>query len=553
MTDIILYNARLITMDEGQTGTAVALSGGKITYVGDDAGAKALAGADTRLIDAAGRTVMPGLNESHIHLFAGSTELSQLSLFEQHGFENVKARVQAYAAENPGQPIVQCNAVDYTVFGEGVTITRHMLDEILPDRPLSMMSPDHHTVWANTAALKGAGLFDGADLPPGNEIVMGEDGHALGELRETAAFGPIFDLTSNGGRDRLGMDTGRDPLVAPTEHEFAADLETLEKGLKHLAAFGITSFQNMDGNRYTLDLLAALETEGRLICRGRVPGRFISGDVEDAISYAVDLKRDFSSDTLSAGTIKFFIDGVLDSHTAVMSAPYEDRPDWRGESRFAPDFFADLCTRADAEELQIAVHSIGDGATQITLDAYATARAVNGARDSRHRIEHLEVVREEDFDRIRDLAVVPSMQPPHPPGQCGLPMEPTVSRIGTKNWPRAYAWRRIRDLGLPLILSSDWPVSSVDPWASLHSALTRQPWHESQPDNRLSLHEALEGYTTFAAYAEFKEDRKGRLAPGYLADVILLDRDLAASEPETVKDTRCLLTICGGKVTHDAL
>jgi len=296
-----------------------------------------------------------------------------------------------------------------------------------------------------------------------------------------------------------------------------------------------------------------LEAEGRLLCRGRVPGRYVKGDVGEALTYAASMARDFTSDWLCSGTIKFFLDGVLDSHTAVMSEDYADRPGWRGEPMFEAPFFNDLCARADAAGLQIAVHSIGDGATQMVLDAYAAARTRNGTRDSRHRIEHLQVVREADVDRLKALDVIPSMQPPHPPGQCGLPMEPTVSRIGEANWPRAYAWRRMRDLGLPLILSSDWPVSSVDPWASIHSAMTRRPWHESQPDNRLTLREALEGYTTHAAFAEFKEDRKGRLRPGALADVILLDRELEATAPEDMAEVSCLLTVCGGRITHEAI
>jgi predicted amidohydrolase YtcJ len=552
MAEIILYNAALITMDDCTTGTAIALGGGRILAVGNDAPVRALATDETRVIDAQGRTVMPGLNESHVHIFSGSVGLTQLSLFEQHGFEHVAGLIRSYGRDNPDLPILVCLGADYTIFGEA-TPTRHQLDAIMADRPLALMSPDFHTVWANTMALEAAGLLHGADLPPGHEIVMGRDGLAHGELREGAAFGPIFDLTPTKGRDRLGLTTGLDPAESPSPDDLETDRETMFLGLRHMASFGITSFQNMDGNRYTLERLAELEAEGRLLCRGRVPGRHVAGDLDTAVAYSVALARDFNSDTLSAGAIKFFADGVLDSHTAIMSEDYADRPGWRGEALYDPEVFNDLCTRADAAGLQIAVHAIGDGASGMTLDALAAARTVNGARDSRHRIEHLEVVREEDFERLKTLDVIPSMQPTHPPGQCGLPMEPTVSRIGEANFARAYAWRRMRDLGLPLILSTDWPVSSVDPWASIHAAMTRMPWHKSQPDNRLTLHEALEGYTTNAAFAEFKEDRKGRLCQGYLADVILLDRDLTETTPEDIADVKCLLTLCGGKVTHDAL
>ncbi|WP_353475172.1 amidohydrolase [Salipiger sp. H15] len=550
--DTILFNAALLTMDPARPGaTALAIEGGKIVALGEDAEVLALRGPSTRVIDAKGRTVMPGLNESHIHLFVGAVELSQLSLFERSGFETIKGLIRAYAAGNPGLPIVLCGSADYTILGGGRSLDRHVLDEILPDRPLALMSPDHHTVWANTAALDKAGLLHGRPLAPGNEVVMGADGLATGELQEAEAFAPIYDLTPSGGRDRLGMISGLDPATPPSPGERAADKEVLERGLRHLASFGITSFQNMDGNRYTLELLAELEQEGRLLCRGRVPARYVSGSVGDALDRAEEMRDAFATPMLTSGAVKFFIDGVLDSYTAVMSAPYEGRPDWSGEPRFEPESFKSVCTEADARGLQIAVHSIGDRATQIVLDAFAAARAQNGARDSRHRIEHLEVVREEDFARLRDLGVTASMQPPHPPGQCGLPFEPTITRIGRANWPRAYAWRRMRDEGIPLILSSDWPVSSVDPWASIQSAMTRQPWCDSQPDNRQTLDEALMAYTTTAAYAEFAEGTKGMLREGFLGDVVLLDRDLSATAPGDMAGVRALLTICGGRVTHE--
>ncbi len=549
---VILINARVLTMDPDRPEAGgVALAGNRILAVGDSAGIAALAGPGTRVIDAAGRTVMPGLNESHIHLFVGSAELSQLSLFGCAGLEVITPRIRDHAAAHPDLPVVLCNGADYTILGEDRSLDRHVLDQILPDRPLALVSPDHHTVWANTAALRAAGLLEGRALPPGNEIVMGADGLAQGELREHDAFDPIFDLTPTAGRDRLGMSTGYDPEGPLSEADRAGDRATLAQGLAHLASYGITSFQNMDGNRYTLELLAGLEAEGRLPCRGRVPGRFVGGDVARALDYAEALARDFRGPKLHAGTIKFFIDGVLDSHTALMDAPYEDRPDWQGEPRFEPGMFRDLCVQADARGLQIAVHSIGDGATRLVLDAYAAARAANGPRDSRHRIEHLEVVREEDFVRIRDLGVTASMQPPHPPGQCGLPLQPTISRIGRSNWPRAYAWRRMLDLGVPLILSSDWPVAAVDPWASIHSAMTRKPWADGLPDNRLTLTEALTAYTTTAAYAEFAEADKGMLRPGMLADLVLLDRDLTATEADAIRDTRAVLTVCDGQVTHE--
>jgi predicted amidohydrolase YtcJ len=552
--DIIIIDAQILTMDDRQPrASAIAIRGGAILAVGDTATVREFAGPMTRVVDAAGRSVLPGINESHIHIFSGAAELGYLSLFGMQGLAALTAAIRAHAGANPALPLLICTAVDYTALGGGRAFDRHVLDGILQDRPLALMSPDHHTVWANTAALRKAGLLHGRALPPGNRIVMGEDGLASGELQEHYAFDDVIALTPTAGRERLGLSTGNEPPVPPIAAEQAQDKAVLRRGLAHLARHGITSFQNMDGNRYTLELLGEIECEGGLICRARVPFHHVSGDPQVQMEKAAQMARDFTTPFLTSGMVKFFMDGVLDSHTAVMAEDYADRPGWRGESRFDADTFVTLCTEADARGLQIAVHSIGDGATAMVLDSYAAARRVNGNRDSRHRIEHLEVVREQDFQRLKELDVIASMQPPHPPGQCGLPLEPTLSRIGAANWPRAYAWRRMLDSGIPLALSSDWPVSSVNPWASIHAAVTRRPWKDDLPDNRLTREEAIRAYTVTAAFTEFAEGWKGMIRPGYAADVILIDRNLDTCPDEDLHSIETVLTICGGRVTYDRI
>jgi predicted amidohydrolase YtcJ len=549
--DLIIANANILTMDPARPkAQAVAVHEGRILAVGDWSGIKGLAGPKTTELDAQGNTVMPGINESHLHIFGGSAELDHLSLFKKQGFEDIRQAIQAYAAGRRNDPLLIANAADYTALGDGRSMDRHILDQILPGQPLALVSPDHHTVWANTIALKKAGLLNGRKLPPGNEIVMGTDGLATGELRESHAFNGVFALnTAGGGRERLGLSTGGEPEGGVSAAEFEHDKNILRTGLMHLARHGITSFQNMDGNLYTLQLLAAIQKDGDLLCRGRIPAHYVSGNVTEQMDKAAAMKRDYDSEWLQSGTVKFFMDGVIDSHTALMAEDYADRPGWRGEARFDFETFKLLCTEADKRGLQIAVHSIGDGSTRRVLDAYEAVRAVNGIRDSRHRIEHLELVREEDFARLRDLGVVAAMQPPHPPGQCGLPLEPTLSRMGEAAWPRAYAWRRIRDLGIPLAFASDWPVSSVNPWESIGSAVTRKPWAKGLPDNRQTLLEALASYTQIGAYAEFTEDWKGELKPGHVADLVVLDRDITTTAPDEIAAIMPTFTICGGRIT----
>ncbi|MDE2384845.1 MAG: amidohydrolase [Alphaproteobacteria bacterium] len=548
--DHIIANAKVLTMDRHRPiAEAVAISDGKVLAVGAWAELRSLAGPETNEIDARGNTVMPGINESHLHIFGGSAELGHLSLFKMQGLEAITTAIRTYAASRKSEPLLIANAADYTVLGEGRSVDRHVLDQILPGQPLMLVSPDHHTVWANTIALEKASLLQGRALPPGNEIVMGADGLATGELHESHAFNDVVALNTNGGRERLGLSTGGEPPGGVSSAEFDYDKAILRNGLKHLARHGITSFQNMDGNLYTLQLLAAIEKEGGLLCRARIPAHYVAGDVTAQMDKAAQMKRDFNSQWLSSGTIKFFMDGVIDSHTALMAEDYADKPGWRGEARFEYGQFKLLCIEADKRGLQIAVHSIGDGSTQRVLDAYAAVRAANGQRDSRHRIEHLELVHEADFQRLKDLDVIAAMQPPHPPGQCGLPLQPTLGRMGRAAWPRAYAWRRIRDLGIPLAFSSDWPVSSVNPWESIHSAVTRQPWETGLPDNRQTLMEALESYTLTGAYAEFAEAWKGTLKPGFAADLVILDRDIAACDPADLAAVMPDLTMCGGRIT----
>jgi predicted amidohydrolase YtcJ len=550
--DLIIVNARVLTVDpDTPRAEAVAVRDGAIAAVGSRDEIFAMKGSGTRVIDADGGSVIPGFVESHMHLFVGAAELDHLQLFGVSGFDRLQEAIRGYAAARPDAKVLLGQAADYTVLSAEERVTRHHLDRIIPDRPFAMAAPDHHTMWANTKALELAGLLKGKALGPGNEIVMGPDGLAQGELREGEAFGPIIELAGE-GRVRLGLSTGGEPETRPTAEEFAADKRIMGRGLAWAARHGITSIQNMDGNLYQLELLAAIEAEGGLICRTKVPFHFKNFMELDALEKASRMAERYRSEWLSSGFVKMFMDGVLDSWTAVMIEPYADRPDWRGEPLFEAERFAEIVTEADRRGLQIAVHAIGDGAVRTVLDGYEAARRANGARDSRHRIEHIEVTTPADIPRFVELGVTASMQPPHPPGSMGLPLEPTVSRIGRARWPLSYAWRTLKNAGAKLCFASDWPVSPIDPIAGVQAAVTRKRWADDLPDHSFSLHEALHAYTAGGAYAEHMEHRKGMLKPGYLADLVVLSGDLEASDPEALHTVRPVTTIAGGRVTFEA-
>ena len=272
--DLIITNARILTMDPARpSAEAIAIAGGEILAVGDNATIDTLCGPSTRVIDAGGNSVLPGFIEAHMHLFSGAAELDSLHLAGVHGFEALRDAVRAYAARRPDDPVLMAAGADYTILSAEEPVTRHHLDRIIADRPFAMTAPDHHTMWANTIALKRAGILHGRELGPGNEIVMGPDGLATGELREGEAFGPV-NAIAGATRFRLGLATGGEPDPYPGEAELAQDRALMLRGLEWCARHGITSIQNMDGNLYQLELLAALETEGKLLCRTQIPFHF---------------------------------------------------------------------------------------------------------------------------------------------------------------------------------------------------------------------------------------------------------------------------------------
>ena len=310
----------------------------------------------------------------------------------------------------------------------------------------------------------------------------------------------------------------------------------IKRGLAHLAKHGLTSFHNMDGNLYQLQLFEAFEARGELTARARIPFHFKNFMEISALEKASEMSARYHSNRLASGFVKLFVDGVLDSWTAVMVEDYADRKGWVGEPLFSKKQFAKVAMAIDKRGLQIAVHAIGDGAVRIVLDGYEAARKANGPRDSRHRIEHIEVVHPDDIARFRELGVIASMQPPHPPGSQGLPLEPTVSRIGRERWPYSYAWNTLRDAGAHMVFATDWPVSDINPIRSIQSAITRTKWADDLPDQRQTLEQAIAGYTRDGAFTEFKEDRKGRLKHGMLADVTVLSGDLEKTDPERLHE-----------------
>lgn len=539
MDDLLIKNARGLT--DGAP-LSIGVRAGQITHVGAPK-------AEARVvIDAGGRRVGPAFVESHLHIFAGGVSLGRLNLGHVHDEDTLTRELTAWRQGREALPLICGYAANYDLVGEGRRPDRHVLDRILPDQPLFILSTDLHAGWANTAALRLAGFMDGLpDLPGAAEVVAGAEGLPNGELHENAAMDPVFVLDRNGGRENLGIG-GHEPATVQDAAR-AADKQTILAALEVCARHGITLAVNMDGNLYQADLLTELAEADALPIRVSLPMTMAPHHDAARIDALLTAAERPSVGNLSFGRVKMFMDGVFDTWTALRTDDYPDRPEFRGQPLFAPAEFAEICTRADAKGLQIATHCVGDGAVRAVIDGYEAAMRANGRRDARHRIEHLDMVHPDDVARLADLGIVASMQPVHPPGSSGLPLEPTISIMGRGRWADTFPWARLATAGVPLAFGTDWPVSPLSPMNAIHAALVRQPWAEDVPDHRLSLGDVLAAYSLGGAYADFADTDMGTLEPGLAADLILIDGDPSdlGTHPEAC---HVALTLCAGQIVY---
>ena len=339
--------------------------------------------------------------------------------------------------------------------------------------------------------------------------------------------------------------------LAATAAERALDKAALEEGLKHCASHGITGLHNMDGNFYQLELLSEMESEGTLLCRTEVPFHYKSPDPLDRIDEAAEMRRCYNSDMVWSNRVKMFMDGVVESGTALMLRPYPGT-DHIGDAVFEAEHFNQACIRADAMGLQIATHAIGDLAVRRTLDGYEAAQNVNGVRDSRHRVEHIEVLHPDDLPRFKKLGAVASIQPGHAPFGGYFPPSGVSAMLHDEQIPLAYAWADIRNSGAKVMFSTDWPVIPVDVMRTVKGAVAPQQLGAPWRDQSQSLMDTLESYTAGNAWVEFNEGRKGQLKPGMMADIAVMDRDLEATDAQMLDEARAAFTLCGGRITWEA-
>jgi hypothetical protein len=527
---LIITNAKVFTADSNQPNAeAIAIQGNRIVFVGSNVEAESFRETDTRAIDAQGRTVMPGFIDSHFHLLNGAKELRFAQLQDVRSLERLREELVKYAEANTKSEWVAGIGLIYGILPDGSSITRHHLDEIIPNRPAYLVAYDGHTSWANTEALRRADLLNGRDMGTFSKVMMGDDGLATGELRE-AAGNPVEDLI---------------PTI--TEEE---TLDLLARAVKMAAGYGLTSVHNMNGDLADLHVYQKLEARGEMFLRVYVPFLVYPEMNPSVLSEAIEM-RSASTNKVRGGLVKFFMDGVIESYTGLLLDDYEGRPNYRGTSQFEPEHFTELALEADKHGLQIAVHCTGDGAVRRVLDTYEIVRKQNGARDSRHRIEHIELVGDSDVPRFSQLGVIAAMQPLHAPTEVGS-FDPWPARVGPARYRRSFAWKTLRDAGARLAFGSDWTVASMNPMTGIHAALNRVPWQDGDPNQSQTLEDTLLSYTRDAAYAEHMEHEKGILKEGYLADVVMLSEDIFQAPKEEMVRVKAVLTICDGEITHEA-
>lgn len=528
--NILITNAKVFTADNDlPTAEAIAMQGNRIVFVGSNADAESFRGADTRVFDASGRTVLPGFIDSHFHLLNGAQELRFAQLQDVRSLEMLRQVLVNYAESTQSEWVAGIGLV-YGILPDGSSITRHHLDEIIPDRPVFLVAYDGHTSWANTEALRRADLLNGREMGEFSKVIMGEGGFATGELLE-AAGNIVEELI---------------PTLAEDE-----TLDLLARAVKMAAGYGLTSVHNMNGNIKDLRVYQELEARGEMFLRVYVPFLLLPEMKLDMLIEAVDM-RSASTNKVRGGLVKFFMDGVIETGTGLLLDDYEGRPGWRGTAQFEHEHFTELALEADKHGLQIAVHCTGDGAVRRVLDSYEIVQKQNGGRDSRHRIEHIELVGDADVPRFAKLGVIAAMQPNHSPLMVDS-FDPWPARVGPERYRRSFAWQTLRDAGARLAFGSDWTVASMNPMTGIQSALNRVPWQDGDPNQSQTLEETLLGYTRDAAYAEHMEHEKGILKQGYLADVVMLSEDIFQTPTDEMLRVKAVLTICDGEITYDSL
>jgi predicted amidohydrolase YtcJ len=535
--DTILINGKVYTENATQSwAQAVAVRGEKIIAVGDDADIEKLRGPATKVIDAGGKLVLPGFVDCHIHFLEGSISLGQANLVGAKNPAEIQHILREYANKHPGNGWILGGGWNYAMFGEENLPDKKYLDELFPNRPAFLVGYDGHTSWANSKALALAGINKDTPNPANGAIARDrKTGEATGALKESA-----------------GSLVGK-LVPKPTRAE---KLAALRAGLRWANKNGLTRVHSAGGDFEEFALYDELRRNGHLTLRMYIAYFLNPPELRTKDLAAIEeARKKYTGDWLSGGVVKMMIDGVVESHTAAMLEPYSDDPSTKGKLFWDPDKYTAAVAELDKRGLQLFTHAIGDYAVRTALDAYENAETVNHTEDRRPRIEHIETIAAADIPRFGKLGVIASMQPLH-----AYPDEDTLRVWAGNNGPdrasRAWVWNSIAKAGGHLAFGSDWNVVTLNPWEGLEMSVTRQTTEGTPaggwlPEERITLRQAVEGYTLGAAYAGRREKTEGSIEPGKLADFIIVSQDIFEIDPHAIAKTKVVKTIVGGRVVYE--
>lgn len=536
--ELILLDADIRTMDPlVPRARALAVRNGRVAALGSDEEIRSLAGPRTEVIEAKGRLVLPGFQDTHIHLQDSGRDYGlTANLDRARTIAELQEALRAHAASHKGAWVTGIGWYS-GIFSEA-NLDCRVLDEAVPDRPCYVQASDGHNACLNSRACEALGLVTGIADPPNGHFVRGTKGLPTGMLHEDA------------------LDWAKERMPRPTDDDYA-------EGVRYAQALcnrhGITGVLDASVNERHMRVYRRLERAGQLTVRVCATGKVNPEEnTADAVARLDALRRDSRSDMLFLHSAKFFLDGVFENRTAVMIEDYADAAGGNAALMFGENQVKELFAAFDAARFQIHVHVIGDGAVRAALDALEAARAVNGAWPSLHQLAHVQAIDPADIPRFRELGVVANIQPLWARHEASTAL--ALAMTGKERGRWMYAFRSLLDAGAPYVLSSDWGVSTLNPFPIIATAVTRQPPVRDGkgqapvfiPEERLTVEECVRGYTVNAAEAAWRGRDTGSLGIGKYADLIVLDRDIFTCGSYEIGDTQVLLTLLAGREVHRA-
>ncbi|HLP73431.1 MAG TPA: amidohydrolase [Bacteroidales bacterium] len=532
--DLVIINGKIFTNDSlNPFVQAIASKGEFITATGTTGDVSRLIGKETQVIDAGGRLVLPGFNDAHVHFGPLDPDYIELRYTTDPSVitEKVKAQVQK---SQPGQ-LIRGGHWEHEMFKGRNWPSKALIDNVSPDNPVILSRADGHSVLVNSFVLKASGITKNTVTPYGGEIQKDPvTGEPTGIIKENA-----MDLIRT-GETKVQL-TGAETKEKTRQGYYLALKEARELGVTSIQVPGYGDFDAYD------TIMAHGELTSRIDIGGSIPA---NGETMKKYS-ELKLKYPSGGNWIRFGYLKAFIDGTIGSGTALMFEPFADNPETSGLSMMPYETFEKMVVEADKDGFQIGVHAIGDKGNNWVLNAYEKAQQVNGKRDSRHRDEHTQTLIQSDIPRFAQLGVIASMQPTH----CISDKKFCEKRIGIKRAEGAYAWNSLRKAGARIAFGTDYQVEPLNPMEGLYAAVTRKDrlgeegdgWN---PQEKISMEQAIYYYTIGASYSQFMEERKGILKKGYLADIVITDKDLFTIPENEIMKTKIDYTIVGGKVVY---